>query len=178
MCARTMFKDWSMHPMRGSAIGLLAIVLGVSVYAQTASPPDSNVSVRGHVVADVASLAFGAGLGPKWTKFIVSVEQPDGPKLVLIAYAFYQDDQLPPDSFWNYANTYSMKLRRERTCDATVGEISFEENVDTNGTALQASSTPRFTKGSPIQTLDPALRLPCHVLWYRDYEPEKPDSTK
>lgn len=166
-----------MRPMRTPLIALLAAVLMVSSDAQVASPRNGKKEVlHGRVVADVVSLVFGAGVGPKWTKFIFSVEQPDGPNTVLVAYAFNQRSQLPPDSFWNYANRYELKVKRDQTCDTTVREVSYEKNVDAKGNELPPTFILRMTKNNPVQALDPALKLPCYVLWYSDYKQVKPES--
>lgn len=78
-----------MRRMQGAAIALVAVALSVFAHAQTAPPEEPTRKViHGHVVANIASMAFGAGLGPKWSKFIFSVEQKGGPKLVLVEYAF------------------------------------------------------------------------------------------
>lgn len=157
--------------MRTSLSVLVAAVLALTCHGQQAPAKNhSKEVIHGHVVADVASLVFGAGLGHKWVSFIFAAEQTNGPKLIRIAYAFDVDSQLPPDSFWNYRNRYEMRVRRDPRCDTTVQDISYERNLDPKGGELPPSFILHFTKNSPVNALRPDLMLPCYVLWHSDYK--------
>jgi hypothetical protein len=132
--------------------------------------PEREV-LRGRVMADVASLVFGAGLGPKWVSFIFAVETSSGKIIpVRIAYAFYKAGQLPPDSFWDYSKSYELNVKREPTCDTTVQAISFDNNVDEYGNKLPATFVLQAAKNAPANSLKPDTALPCYVLWYGRYK--------
>lgn len=127
--------------------------------------------LRGRVMADVASLAFGAGLGSKWASFIFAVETPSRKVIpVRIAYAFYKNEEMPPESFWDYSQLYALSVKRDPKCDTTVQRISFEKNVDEHGNQLPATFILRSAKNAPPQALKPDTVLPCYVLWHGEYE--------
>src|SRR5690349_21198794 len=60
-----------------STLVLLAAVFTAAftvAVEKAAVPTPKHEVLRGRVMADVASLAFGVGLGPKWESFIFAVE--------------------------------------------------------------------------------------------------------
>jgi hypothetical protein len=157
-----------------STLVLLAAVFttAFTVAVEKATVPAPRVEVlRGRVMADVASLAFGAGLGPKWTSFIFAVETSTGKVIpVRIAYAFYEPRELPPDSFWDYSKVYDLDVKRNPRCDTTVQAISSEENVDDHGNKLPATFILHSATNAPPFSLKPDTVLPCYVLWYGQYK--------
>jgi hypothetical protein len=160
--------------LRQKLLLLAAVTTAVFSFAgeKTTAPSPEHEVLRGRVLADVASLAFGTGLAPKWTSFIFAAETSSGKAVpVRIAYVFYESEQLPPESFWDYSRLYDLSVKRDRTCDTTVREISFEKNVDAEGNELPASLVLRPTKGAPPGTLKPEAVLPCYILWYDHYKP-------
>ena len=122
-------------------------------------------------MADVASLAFGAGIGPKWQSFIFAVETSSGEVIpVRIAYAFYKSPELPPASFWDYSRLYDLSVKRDPSCDTTVRGIFFDKNVDGRGNDLPATFALRSAKNAPVHTLKPETVLSCYGLWYGQYK--------
>ena len=137
---------------------------------KAASPNHDHEILRGRVVADVASLAFGAGIGPKWESFIFAVETSSGKIIpVRIAYAFYKNEQLPPESFWDYSILYDLNVKRDPKCDTTAKAISYDKSVDEHGNQLPTFVL-RSAKNAPANTLKPETPLPCYVLWYGQYK--------
>jgi hypothetical protein len=134
-------------------------------------PSPMDEVLRGRVMADVASLAFGAGLGPKWQSFIFAVEASSVKVIpVRIAYAYYKKQELPPESFWDYSRLYHLSVKRDPSCDTTVRQISFDKNVDGRGNDLPATFVLRSAKNALANTLKPETFLPCYVLWYGQYK--------
>ena len=134
--------------------------------------------LRGHVIADVVSTGFGAGLGPKWVTFIFMAEGAVGKVVpVRINYAFYETDQLPSPSFWDYQAKYELDVKRDRTCDTTVEAISYEEVTDENGQVLPPLKVLQPAKGAPLDVLKPETALRCYVLWYGRYRRLDPTAT-
>jgi len=91
----------------------VAVLTSVSVAQKT---PDDQVATEktrplvGRVLAEVSTLTFGAGLGPKYTSFIFGVEE-DGSTHVVpvkISCAFFKSDGPPPDSFFDYSKRYEL----------------------------------------------------------------------
>lgn len=137
---------------------------------KAAVSPEHTV-VRGRVIADIRSVAFGAGLGPQWMSFIFAVQTSSGKVIpVRIAYAFYKTGHLPPDSFWDYAKLYDLNVQRDPRCDTTVQAISFDKNVDEPGNTLPPTLVLHSAKNAPARPLRPDTALPCYVLWYGQYK--------
>jgi hypothetical protein len=154
---------------------LAAMFTAAFTLADKAVPTPEHEVLRGHVMADIASLAFGAGLGPKWVSFIFAVETSNGKVIpVRIAYAFYKKEQLPPESFWDYSTTYDLDVKRDPKCDTTVKAVSYEKNVDEHGNQLPATYILRSAKNAPADSLKPETPLPCYVLWYGQYRQVDP----
>jgi len=153
---------------------VILFIVATPLWTSAADKPRSakKETLRGHVIADVASAGFGSGLGPLWTSFIFDVEQSDGRMMpVRISFAFYKNEQLPPDSFWDYRILYELRAKRDARCDTTVAAISYEENVDAaEGKKLPPSFILQFAKNAPSSSLRPDIALPCYVLWYFDYK--------
>jgi len=123
-------------------VGLIAAVLtSVSVAQKT---PDEHVATEqtrppvGQVLADVSTLTFGAGLGPKYTSFIFGVEEGGSTHVVpvKISYAFFKSDGPPPESFFGYSKRYELQGLREPKCDESVNSLSYVKNVDESGKPL------------------------------------------
>jgi hypothetical protein len=163
-----------MKPAAHLAFTMVALFVVANVLSAGAADKRGSAKkevLRGHVIADVASLGFGTGLGPLWTSFIFDAEQADGRMLpVRIAYAFYKNEQLPRDSFWDYQILYELKAKRDASCDTTVARISYEQNFDDEGKNLPLSFVLRFAKNASSTSLSPDIPLPCYVLRYSDYK--------
>jgi hypothetical protein len=157
-----------------STVMLLAAVLmaAFTVATEKATVPTPKHEVlRGRVIADVASTAFGAGLGPNWLSFVFAVETSKGGVYpVRIAYAFYKTEQIPPDSFWDYSALYDLTVHRDPECDTTVRAISYEKNVDEHANELPSTFVLQYAKNYPSPPLKPATALPCYMLWYGQYK--------
>lgn len=154
------------------ALTLLLACTGITLVGQKASVPTARHEVlRGRVMADVAFPAFGAGLGPKWESFIFGTETSSGEVIpVRVEYAFYETEQLPPETFWDYSKLYELTVRREPKCDTTVKAISYVGNVDEQGNELPPTFVLQFTKNIPSASLKPETALPCYVLWHGEYK--------
>jgi hypothetical protein len=154
-------------------VTLLAAILTTTftLASEKATVSPEREVLRGRVMAEVASLATGAGLGPKWVSFIFAVESSSGKVIpVRIAYAFYKAGQLPPDSFWDYSKSYELNVERDPTCDTTVQAISFDNNVDEYGDKLPATLVLQPAKNAPPNSLKLDSPLPCYVLWHGRYK--------
>jgi hypothetical protein len=151
------------------AAALVAAFAGASEKA--AVPTPKHEVLRGRVIADVASTAFGAGVGPKWVSFLFAVETLKGGVYpVRVAYAFYKTEQIPPDSFWDYSALYDLTVRRDQGCDTTVQAISYDKNVDVDGNELPPTLVLRYAKNYASPSLKPETVLPCYVLSYGQYK--------
>lgn len=124
-----------------------------------------SVSIRGRVLAWKETLAFGAGLGPQWTVFIFGAEAGGTQVQPLkIAYAFFNSEGPPPDSFFDYSKRYELQAVRDTKCDESVKSLSYIENVDESGKALPPSYALRLLEGAPKDLLKPDAILPCYTL--------------
>jgi len=107
--------------LRGASLLLACALLSMNSSAQ--NTPAQNGSAKkttlvGHVLADVESLVFGAGVGPKYTAFIFGVQKSGGVVTpVKIEYAFFKDQGPPPDSFFDFSKLYQLQVIRIPECD-------------------------------------------------------------
>jgi len=146
-----------------------AVMTSVSVAQKT---PDHQVATEktrplvGRVLADVSTLTFGAGLGPRYTSFIFGVEKGGGMHVVpvKVSYAFFKSDGPPPDSFFDYSKRYELEAVRESKCDEAVESLAYVKNVDASGKPLPPTYVLRFLDGAPKIELKPDAVLPCYVL--------------
>jgi len=169
-----MILDMAKKPTLMLLAAIFTAAFALAVDKANVPMPEHEV-LRGHVMADVASHAFGAGLGPRWVSFIFAVETSSGKVIpVRIAYAFYKNEQLPPESFWNYSTLYDLDVNRDPKCDTTVKAISYEKNVDEHGNQLPATYILRSAKNAPSDSLKPETLLPCYVLRYGQYRQVDP----
>jgi hypothetical protein len=100
--------------------------------------------------------------------------EPQDYSRVRIAYAFYKNDQLPPESFWDYSKLYDLDVKRDQKCDTTVEAISSEKNVDEHGNELPAAYVLRSVKNAPANALQRNAYLPCYVLSFGQYRQVDP----
>ena len=157
-------------------VALIAAVLtSVSLAQKT---PDDQVAAEktrplvGRVLADVSTLTFGAGLGPKYTSFIFGVEEGGSTHVVpvKVSYAFFKSDGPPPESFFDYSKRYELQAVREPKCDESVNSLSYVKNVDESGKPLPPTYVLRFLDGAPKVVLKPDEVLPCYVLRPGNYK--------
>ena len=107
----------------------MVVLTAVSVAQKT---PEGQVATEktrplvGRVLADVSTLTFGAGLGPKYTGFIFGVEESGsaGVVPVKVSYAFFKSQGPPPVSFFDYSKRYELQAVRESKCDESVNSLS------------------------------------------------------
>jgi len=119
----------------------------------------------GRVLADVASLVFGAGLGPKYTTFIFGVEKSGGViSPVKVSYAFFKSQGPPPISFFDHSKLYELEAIREPKCDETLDSLAHIKNVDQSGKSLPPTDVLRVLDGVPKDLLKPDLVLQCYLL--------------
>jgi hypothetical protein len=131
-----------------------------------AAAAEKTTPIVGRVLADVSTLAFGAGVGPMYTLFIFGVEE-DGSTHVVpvkVSYAFFKSDGPPPDSFFDYSKRYELRAVRESKCDEAVESLAYVKNVDDSGKPLPPTYALRFLEGAPKIELKPDAVLPCYVL--------------
>jgi hypothetical protein len=110
-----LFNQNNHKRIRGFSCAVVALIVAVLTSVSVAQKtPDDQVATEktrrlvGRVLAEVSTLTFGAGLGPKYTSFIFGVEE-DGSTHVVpvrISYAFFKSDGPPPDSFFDYSKRY------------------------------------------------------------------------
>jgi len=130
------------------------------------------------VLAEIGSLAFGAGLGPKYTTFIFGVEKDGVIAPVKVSYAFFKSQGPPPDSFFDHSKLYKLEALREPKCDETLSSLAQIKNVDESGKPLPPTNVLRLLDGAPKELLKPDLVLPCYVLRagkYKLISQEKPN---
>lgn len=153
-----------------------AILLATSALLSTNLPAQKTTALKesrgkatpiiGRVLADVGSIAFGAGLGPQYITFIFGVEEDGGARVapVKISYAFFKSEGLPPESFFDYSKRYQLRAIRDPKCDESLKSLSYAENVDESGKPMQPTYILRVLDGAPKDVLKPDLVLPCYVL--------------
>lgn len=146
---------------------IVAALVSLSVAQTTPTKTgEKNVALVGRVLADVSSIAFGAGLGPQHTTFVFAVEH-DGQKRVepvKVSYAFFKSEGPPPDSFFNYSKRYELRVVRDTKCDESVDSLSHIKNVDQSGKPLPPTDALRFLEGAPKDALKYDGILACYVL--------------
>ena len=151
-------------------VALIAAVLtSVSVAQKTPHDQVATEKTRplvGRVLADVSTLTFGAGLGPKYTSFIFGVEEGGSAHVVpvKVSYAFFKSDGPPPDNFFDYSKRYELQAVRESKCDEVVESLAYVKNVDDSGKPLPPTYALRFLQGAPKIELKPDAVLPCYIL--------------
>jgi len=127
--------------------------------------------IVGRVLADVESLAFGAGLGPKYTTFIFGVEKSGRAAVpVKISYAFFRSQGPPPDSFFDYSKLYALQAVRSAKCDEMVSSLAQVKSTDVSGKSLPPGDALRWMDGAPKGILKPDVVLPCYVLRPGNYK--------
>ncbi len=132
-------------------------------------PNEKKTPLVGRVLADVASLIHGAGLGPQYQTFIFGVESKNtqGEQVVTpveILYAFFKDEGLLGDSFFDHSKLYELNVVRDSRCDQSLSKLSYEKNVDATGKELPPTSILQILNGAPRDVLKPDFVLPCYVL--------------
>ena len=163
--------------MKSAEIALVLLAYTLSISAQQQGVKPVQELLRGRVVAQVASLHYGSSLTHSWMSFFFAVEEPGrSVRPIQIGYAFYQSQQLPPDSFWDYSKVYEIRVKREPSCDTTVESLAYVKNTDVNGKELPPSFVLEFAKGAPKDLLKRDAVLPCYTLWYGNYLPVQPES--
>jgi hypothetical protein len=155
-----------------TAPALVASCLLISSLAQ--DQPTENAGnnkatkMKGRVLADVASLAFGAGVGPQYTRLIFGVESNDGRvqkvEPVKVAYAFFKSEGLLPDNFFDHSKLYELQVVRDPRCDESISSLSYENTVDETGRPLPPTNVLKLLEGVPKELLKPDLVLPCYIL--------------
>lgn len=155
---------------------VMSALLSTNVTAQNDSMPNGKkVPLVGRVLADVASLTFGAGVGPQYQTFIFGVESKNaqGEQVVVpveILYSFFKDEGPLRDSFFDHSKLYELNVVRDSRCDQPLSKLAYEKNVDTTGKALPSSNVLQILYGAPRDVFKPDLVLSCYVLHGRKYK--------
>ncbi len=156
--------------VKTTGIAVVFLILMLSVSAQEKQTVLLRETLRGRVVAEVATLHYGSSLDHNWMSFFFAAEDSNGKVTpIQIAYAFYKSSQLPPNSFWDYSKVYKIKVERDHICDTTVESLAYVKNKTTNGEELPPSFVLLYAKGAPRDLLKREAVLPCYILWYGDY---------
>ena len=153
---------------------LFGLLDWTSLAAQTKKPTAATATALvGRVLAYKDTLAFGAGLGPRYSVFVFGVRtrsQSSQVNPVKVAYAFSASEAPPPDSFFDYSKLYELQATREPKCDETVSSLSQEKNVDVTGKELPPTDVLHFVEGAPKIPLTPSLVLPCYIVYAGKYK--------
>ncbi len=156
--------------MKTAGACFLLVIVALTTLAQQKPATKVRDTLRVRPLGEVRTLLHGSGLSHKWASFYLAIEEPDGSvKPIQIAYAFYQSNQLPPESFWDYSKIYEVKVQRESGCDVKVESMACVRNVTEGGKELPRSFVLRYAKGAPEGLLKMDAVPPCYVLWYGDY---------
>jgi hypothetical protein len=148
----------------------MSVLLPASMIAQSDSMPnEKQTRLVGRILADVASFMHGAGVGPQYQTFIFGVESKNtrGEQVVApveILYAFFKDEGLLRDSFFDHSKLYELNVVRDSRCDQSLSKLSYEKNADTAGKELPPTNILQILYGAPRNVLKPDLVLPCYVL--------------
>jgi hypothetical protein len=130
---------------------------------------EKRVPIVGRVLANVATLGFGAGLGPQYQTFIFGMESKNAQgdqvvKPVEIVYAFFKDEGPLRDSFFDHSKRYELNVVRDSRCDQPLSKLSYEKNTDTSGKELPPTNVLQILYGTPRDVLKSDAILPCYIL--------------
>jgi hypothetical protein len=156
----------------GRYVALLAMsaILCTSAAAQNDSASKGKkIPLVGRVLAGIASLTFGAGLGPQYQTFIFGVESKNaqGEQVVTpvaILYAFFKDQGPLRNSFYDHSKLYQLIVERDSRCDQPLSKLSYDRNVDETGKELPPTNVLQILYGAPRDVLKPDLVLSCYAL--------------
>lgn len=150
------------------AAALLGIVfLPGNLFGRSGLPIDEKqVSLRGRVLAYVASLTFGAGVGPQYQTFVFGIEAQHSGSVVpvKIVYAFFQNQGPLRDDFFDHSKIYELNVSRDSTCDDRVDKLSYVPSVGPKGEELPPMKVLQVLYGTPPDTLRSDTALPCYIL--------------
>jgi hypothetical protein len=173
-----------MKLFRGITLLLASALFSTNVSGQTNSMPNERrIPLVGRVVAAVASLTFGAGLGPQYQTFIFGVESKNDREEqvvepVKILYAFFKDEAPLEDGFFDHSKLYELIVVRDSGCDQPLRKLAYERNSDAAGRELPPTRVLQILYGVPRDVLKPDSVLPCYVLHKSQYRviSQDPDS--
>jgi hypothetical protein len=160
------------------------VLLCTNLSGQSSSiPKEKKIALKGRVLADVASLTFGAGVGPQYQRFIFGVESKNahGEQVVTpveILYAFFKDQGPLRDDFFNHSTVYELNVVRDSNCDQSVSALSYEKAEDTTGKELPPLKVLQVLYGAPRDVLKPDAVLPCYILHGREYKVASQDADR
>jgi hypothetical protein len=137
----------------------------------------------GRVLGYINSLVVGTGLGPQYETFIFGVETKNAQGEPVVApveilYAFFKDEGLLQDSFFDHSKLYELTVVRDSKCDQPLSKLSYETNTDTTGKKLPSTSILRILYGSPRDLFKPDSVLPCYVLHGHEYKVVSQDADR
>jgi hypothetical protein len=156
------------------AFGIFVLFLSQSS-AQSELKEVKNEVLRGRVVAFAAPSVIPAGSGPLKMLFIFETQAEEGtPTPVLVEYRFYNLQEAPPPRFFDYSNIYDLSVKRDRKCDSTVEEVSYEKVQDERGRPLPSRFILKNAKNAPSVSLKPDTALPCYTMWHDQYKTVAP----
>lgn len=154
--------------------GIVLLVMTALLFTAVAeqggpSFKEKRCHIVGRVLANIASVTFGAGVGPQYQTFIFGVESRDGQrnsvvKPVEIIYTFFKDEGPLADSFFDHSKLYEMEVARDSQCDQLLGKLSYQRNTDVTGKELPSTTVLQVLYGTPYHLLKSDLVLPCYVM--------------
>ena len=159
-------------------------MLPAYIVAQNHSAPkQKEVVLTGRVLADVASLSLGAGVGPQYQKFVFGVDakNPQGEQVVTpveILYAFFKNEGPLRDEFFDHSKVYALNVIRDSKCDQPLDKFSYEKNSDENEKILPPTKSLQVLYGTPPDALRPDAVLPCYILHGRKYKVVSQDAER
>ena len=159
----------------GASVLLAMAVLAFVVAAQKARADgqtgEKKTLLVGRVLADVAVLTHGAGVGPFSSEFIFDGKEEGHTDSVpvKIVWLYFQWRDVPPASFFDYSIEYELRVVRDPKCDERVDSLSYVHNVTESGEPLPPTYVLRFSRGAPKHVLKPDATLACYTMLAGDY---------
>jgi hypothetical protein len=143
------------------------ILLSGNLFGKSSFPPDENATLlRGRVLADIASLTFGAGVGPQYQTFVFGIEPEHSDKVVpvKVVYAFFKNQGPLRDDFFDHSRVYELNVSRDSSCDERLDKLSYQPSEGPNGEQLAPMKVLQLVYGAPTDLLSGDRVLPCYIL--------------
>jgi hypothetical protein len=167
-----------------SIVLVAGVLLPANVTAQShPQQMQQNIRLKGRVLAEIASLTMGAGVGPQYQTFIFGVETTTAEgkasvQPVEILYAFFKDQGPLRESFYDHSKLYELEVERDRKCDLPLRKLAYETNSDQTGKELPPTNILYVLYGAPRDLFNPDVILPCYVLLGHRYKVVSQDAER
>lgn len=146
---------------------LVIILLPGGLSGRSGFPNDEKaISLRGRVLANIASLSFGVGVGPQYQTFVFGIESQQSGNVVpvKIVYAFFKNQGPLREDFFDHSRVYELNVSRDFACDERVDKLSYVPSVGPNGEKLAPMKVLQLVYGVPSDVLGADTVLPCYIL--------------